>query len=101
LEELHLLKHKYGLSMSAWVYRAKDLGIISPALTQKFYTILRQRNWSVIEPGTPYPQELKPSRLKQLVLRAYAESIISETKAAELLGQSLITFHEERLNQNA
>lgn len=29
--ELHLLKHKYGLSMQAWIYRAKDLGIISEA----------------------------------------------------------------------
>lgn len=101
LEELHLLKHKYGLSMSAWAYRAKDLGIISPALTQKFYMLFRQRGWSVTEPGIPYPQESKPSRLKQLVLRAYAESIISETKAAELLGQSLMTFRQECLNQNA
>lgn len=101
LEELHLLKHKYGLSMAAWAYRAKDLGIISPALTRRFYMLFRQRGWSITEPGTPYPQEQGPTRLKQLVLRAYAESIISETKAAELLGQSLATFRQECLNQNA
>lgn len=101
LEELHLLKHKYGLSMSAWAYRAKDLGIFSPALTQRFYMIFRREGWSAKEPGNPYPPEPSPTRLKQLVYRAFGEEIISETKAAELLGQSLANFRQELMNQNA
>jgi len=101
LEELHLLKHKYGLSMSAWVYRAKDLGIFSPALIQRFYMIFHREGWSEKEPGNPYPPEPSPTRLKQLVYRAFGEEIISETKAAELLGQSLAKFRQELLNQNA
>lgn len=98
LEELHLLKHKYGLSMAAWAHRAKDLNIVSHSSTKIFFKNFKQRGWDTTEPGTPCSQEAKPSRLKLLALRAYAETIISETKAAELLGQSLTKFRQECLS---
>ncbi len=93
LKELHILKMKYGLSMSAWVFRAKDLGIITETTARSLFFVLRR--FGKTEPWAQFPTEPPPTRMKQLVLRAHAESIISETKAAELLGQSLYQFRQE------
>ena len=89
--ELHLLKHKYGLSMQGWVIRAADLGIISPATAVRLHRGFRSRGWHKEEPGDQIAPE-EPERLKLLVLRALAEDLISETRAAELLGMSLAEF---------
>ena len=95
LYELHLLKHKYGLSMQAWVYRAKDLGIISSSVAASLFQKFRQENWHHQEPGDPIPPE-EPGRMKRFVLRALAEDVISPSRAAELLGMPLTQFwHEE------
>ena len=88
MQELHLLKHKYGLSMQAWIYRAKDLGIISENKSRQLYIQFRQQGWHRIEPGDAYPPE-SPKRMQQLVLRAMAESVISSTRAEELLDAPL------------
>ncbi len=98
LHELHLLKHKYGLSMQAWVYRAKDLGILSESAATRLFRQFRQEGWHRREPGDQIPPE-EPERLKRLVLRALAEDIISESRAAELLGTPLTTFWQEEARQ--
>ena len=81
-----MLKHRYGLSMQAWVYRAKDLGIISESaavtLFRRFRTMASQRGRKD-EPGEPYQVE-EPARLIRLVHRALAEDMISRSRAAEL-----------------
>jgi len=86
--ELHLLKHKYGLSMQAWVCRARDLGVISRSTAKRIFQYFRKRGWHRIEPGDPYPFE-EPQRLERLVLRALLEGLISEGRAEELLGRTL------------
>jgi len=86
--ELHLLKHKYGLSMQAWVMRARDLGIISDATAARLHRQFRTRGWHQQEPGDQVVAE-EPQRLKLLVLRALAEDLVTESRAAELLGMSL------------
>jgi Zn-dependent peptidase ImmA (M78 family)/predicted nucleic acid-binding protein len=85
LLELHLLKHKYGLSMQAWIYRAKDLGIISEASATQLFKEFRRRGWHLKEPGDAIPPE-ESARSTRLVLRALTEDVISEGRAAELLG---------------
>ncbi|HOY65239.1 MAG TPA: XRE family transcriptional regulator [Candidatus Ozemobacteraceae bacterium] len=100
IDELYLLKRKYGLSMSAWIYRAKDLDIITPSTAQHLFMAFRKRGWLTREPGEPYPTESEPSMMRQLVLRAHAESLISESKAAELLGLNLNQFRQESLGQH-
>ncbi len=95
IDELHLLKLKYGLSMSAWIYRAKDLEIITPLLAQRLFMLFRQRGWLAKEPGSQYPTEPKPTMMRQMVLRACSEEVISESKAAELLGQNLNQFRND------
>jgi Zn-dependent peptidase ImmA (M78 family)/DNA-binding XRE family transcriptional regulator len=94
LLELHLLKHKYGLSMQAWMYRAKDLGIISRESFVEFQRMFRARGYHKKEPGDPLPVE-KPTRFNRLVMRAFSESLISESKAGELLGVPFRKFMRE------
>lgn len=99
LYELHLLKHKYGLSMQGWIYRAKDLRIVSESAASQLFKQFRRRGWYREEPGDPMPRE-EPGRMKRLVLRALAEDLISQSRAAELLGVSLVRFTEEEAKQH-
>jgi len=94
LYELHLLKHKYGLSMQGWIYRARDLGILDEARAASLFKWFRSQGWHRTEPGDPYPPE-KPSRFERLVMQALVEDLISETRAAEILGKPLRQFLSE------
>jgi Zn-dependent peptidase ImmA (M78 family)/DNA-binding XRE family transcriptional regulator len=99
LLELHLLKHKYGLSMQAWIYRAKDLGIISEASATQLFKEFRRRGWHLKEPGDAIPPE-ESARSTRLVLRALTEDVISEGRAAELLGMPLARFWQQEGEQH-
>lgn len=100
LHELHLLKHKYGVSMQAWVYRAQDLAIISKSTARQLWIRFRSEGWYEREPGDQIEPEA-PGRMKRLVLRALAEAVISESRAAELLGQPLARFWQEEAARHA
>ncbi|MDI6699568.1 MAG: ImmA/IrrE family metallo-endopeptidase [Candidatus Saccharicenans sp.] len=88
IDELHFLKHKYGMSMQAWVRRAYDLEIISKAAAVNLYREFRKRGWHLSEPGESYPDE-SSSRLERLTLRALREGVINSERARELLGKPL------------
>lgn len=98
--ELHLLKHKYGVSMQAWIYRAQDLGIISQHAARQLWIRFKSEGWHREEPGDQIPPET-PGRMKRLVLRALAEDVISESRAAELLGKPLTEFWQEEAERHA
>ncbi len=93
--ELRLLKEKYGMSMAAWVYRAKDLGILSDSAADQMWRRFSARGWRKQEPGEPLPPE-EPTRMRRLVRRLVAEDAISESRALELLGMSLGLYLKER-----
>lgn len=99
LYELHLLKHKYGLSMQGWIYRAKDLGILPESAATRLFREFRQQGWHLQEPGDPILEE-EPGRMKRLVMRALAEDMISESRAAELLGKPLAQFCQEEAERH-
>ncbi len=99
LGELYALKHKYGISMQAWIYRAQEVGIISSEVVKRLFQLFRGRNWYRTEPGTPYPAETS-TRMERLALRALNDGTISETRACELLGKPLIKFTEDFLDQH-
>jgi len=90
-KELSLLKQKYGMSMAAWIFRAKDLGIIPQRVAQKLFAEMKRRQWWGREPGAQLPGEL-PQRMERLIARAVAEGMITNSRAAELLGVSLTRF---------
>jgi hypothetical protein len=52
-----------------------------------------------VEPGDQIPPEA-PGRMKRLVLRALAEDVISESRAAELLDKPLARFWQEEAKQH-
>jgi len=82
-EELHILKHKYGMSMQQWIYRAKDLGIITESHARSWFIEFRRINHKE-EPGDQLPVEV-PTRMRKIVFQGLAENIITPPKAAELL----------------
>jgi len=94
LPELYLLKHKYGLSIQAWIHRAEELDIVSSQHADKLLDRFKWSGWNIEEPGDQVPME-KPSRMERMVMHALAEDMISESRAAELLGVSLNDFREE------
>ena len=85
IDELALLKEKYGMSMQALVYRMKDLGVLSVTQYKHWFKQFRSRGLHEREPGEPVPREC-PRRFRRMVMRARAEELISERRAAELLG---------------
>lgn len=95
LKELGLLKEEFGLSMAGILYRARDLGIISPAYRDEQAKLFRFKGWHIKEPGRDYPAE-KAHIFEQLVFHALAEEYIGESKAAELMNMSLIQFRRVR-----
>lgn len=95
LKELSLLKEEFGLSMSAALYRARDLGIVTPAWRDEQARLFRSQGWHITEPGAPYPVE-QPHVFEQLVFHALAEDYIGESKAAELMGMQLVAFRKLR-----
>lgn len=97
-KELYLLKQEYGLSMAACLYRAADLNIITASRRKELFIAFSKKGWRKQEPGQPYPQE-RTHLFEQLVFRALAEDIISESKAAELLQIAVMTLHKQRQMQ--
>lgn len=80
--------------MRAIVYRAKDLAIISEHYHKILNIIFNKNGWQKQEPIL-YPSETT-HLFKQLVYRAVAEEIISQSKGAELLGLSVYQFSQEK-----
>lgn len=99
LYELHLLKHKYGLSMQAWIHRAKDLGILGELDARRLVQQFNDRGWRRVEPGDALPSE-HPQRQERLVMRALAEDVISPGRASELLAKPLSQFQAEEAEQH-
>lgn len=93
--ELLMIKHEYGISMYAVLFRAGQCGIITPATQKKLFLLFRKNGWHAQEPGKAYPHESTYLH-KQLVYRALGEGYIDESKAAELLAMSVSSFHMER-----
>lgn len=95
LKELGLLKEEFGLSMAGILYRARDLGIISPAYRDEQAKLFRLNGWHLKEPGGDHPAE-KAHVFEQLLFHALAEEYIGESKAAELMNMPLQQFRRVR-----
>ena len=81
--------------MAGILYRARDLGIISPAYRDEQAKLFRIKGWYRKEPGNDYPTE-KAHIFEQLVFHALAEEYIGESKAAELMNMPLQQFRRVR-----
>jgi hypothetical protein len=93
MRELYIIAAQYGISLSAIVYQAKSLGIVSVSY-HRFFMVryhqfkTREKEFSV------YGGKENSDRFLQLLFRAVAEEIISTSKAASLNNQRLGDFRE-------
>ena len=97
LYELYLLKHKYGLSMKSWIYRAYESKVISKEIKERLFDVFKKNKWNLQEPGKQITLT-SSNYFNQLLFRAFAEDFISESKAAELYGISVMNFNSMRRN---
>lgn len=93
LEELVYLKEEWGMSIGAITYRARDLGLISDGAYKRFSISYQKKGFRQNEPGD-YKMQETPRRFRQLLLRAYAEELISGTKAAYFSNETYEAFHK-------
>lgn len=95
IKELALLKEEFGISMSAILYRARHLSIVTENYWNQMVRLFRKKGWHIKEPGKPFPQDV-PRIFEQSVYHALAEDCIGESKAAELLSLPLPQFRRTR-----
>ena len=55
--ELALLKHEWGLSMGAWLYRLQDVGRIDQETFRALWRTFRKNGWNKTEPGPALARE--------------------------------------------
>jgi hypothetical protein len=87
LDELLLLKKRFGMSVQALLHRMHDLQIISDSYYKQWCIDISQNGWRIAEPS-PLPRE-QSVWLRQHVLRAFTENVISRDEATELLGSEI------------
>ena len=73
--ELKVLKRKYGMSMQAWVRRARDLKIISESVYKGHCIELSSKGWRKQEP-VEYIGDEEPMLLEQMARRAVAKGLM-------------------------
>jgi len=88
LQELAILKQRYGISMQAIMYRSKALGIISDSAYLSFCRNISSMGWRKHEPVN-YPLPEEANRFNMLLYRALEENAITIAKAAYLSGKSI------------
>jgi Zn-dependent peptidase ImmA (M78 family)/DNA-binding XRE family transcriptional regulator len=98
-KELEFIKKNYGIALSAIMYRAKVLGLISESY-MKYFMIRYNQSLKKIE-SKGYAGREESDRFIQLLIRGIAQEVISTTKAAALNNMSLGDFREQFLDYNA
>ena len=81
VNELVLLKERWGISFPAIMQRAARLGIVDKNLITRFSIAYNKRGYRKNEPGR-FASKEKPNRLERLVYLALAKEVISLNEAA-------------------
>jgi Zn-dependent peptidase ImmA (M78 family) len=92
LELIHI-ENRYGISVQAIVYRAKDSDIITQYYFETFFKNLNRVYGKKIEFGK-FPDIETPTRFNQLLLRGLSEDAFSQSKAAELKNMKQASFRD-------
>jgi len=87
MQELLLMKRKFGMSIQALLFRLKDLAIIGESCYKQFCININKRGWRRREPAEMPPET--PSWLRQNLLRALEEGFVSPEMAEQIIGHSL------------
>jgi len=87
LEELLILKRRFGISIQALLMRLHDLGTIGESQYRWWFMFLGKMKWRRVEPEQ-IPAE-KATWLRQTVHRCIAEGFITAEQGGTLLGEKL------------
>jgi Zn-dependent peptidase ImmA (M78 family) len=93
MKELDIIAGQYGISLSAIVYQAMSLGIVTSTY-HRFFMIRYNKYKTKEKELVVYTGKEYSDRFLQLLYRAIAEEIISTTKGAALNNQRLGEFRE-------
>ena len=86
LQELLLLKRRYGMSVQALLYRLRDLEIISEGQYKSGCVDINRMGWRREEPMGLESEQ--PTWLRQNVLRAVSEGVLSTREGEQMLGEA-------------
>ena len=87
VDELLMLKRRFGLSLQALLYRLRDLGVISEHYYREWCIQVNRQGWKRREPQE-LPRE-QPQWFKLNVMRAQAEGMLSKAEAESMLGSAM------------
>jgi Zn-dependent peptidase ImmA (M78 family)/DNA-binding XRE family transcriptional regulator len=87
LEELLILKRRFGLSIQALLRRLRDLGTIGDSQYRWWFMFMNKMNWRRDEPEPLVPETA--TWLKQAVHRCFAEGFITAEEGSKILGEKL------------
>jgi Zn-dependent peptidase ImmA (M78 family)/DNA-binding XRE family transcriptional regulator len=90
--ELINVKETYGISVQALVMRANAVGIVDDNYLKKFFMYIRQNHLQDEKGLGNYPGIEQANRFNHMVYYAVAEDVISLSKGANLVGESLVKF---------
>lgn len=85
VNELLLLKARFGVSVQALIRRMRGLEIISEPTYKSACITISRMGWRAKEPGTPVPPE-RSTWLEQATLRAWSEGLINDAEIQSLIG---------------
>jgi len=89
--ELVLVKHEWGLSMAAWLYRLHDVGRIDASTFRALWKTFRANGWSKTEPGPALPRETGTVWQQRLA------SLIVNRRISHAMGAQAMGVEEEML----
>lgn len=86
-QELLLIKRRFGLSIQALLYRLRDLDVITESYYKQWCIDINRLGWRKEEPLEMPPEE--PHWLRQSILRAVSEEVLTQEEAERILGEEL------------
>ena len=91
--ELVLLKHEWGLSMAAWLYRLRDVGRIDDATFRALWRTFRAKGWNETEPGPALPRE------SATVWQQRVASLVVNGRISAAMGAAAMGVEEEMVER--
>jgi Zn-dependent peptidase ImmA (M78 family)/DNA-binding XRE family transcriptional regulator len=87
LEELFLLKRRFGLSIQSLILRLLELGIINSSYYWNWFSLINKLGW---RKGEPEDWEVESSSwLEKNVLRLFSEGVIDKNTAKRIIGERI------------
>ena len=96
--ELESLKRKYGMSISAWVRRARDLEIVNHSTYASMNRFIKSNYWHRNEPGS-YLGDEEPLLLRQMAQHAVSEGLINVDRVS-LVSENLLLDEDELIRSS-